>query len=154
MELGESNALFYKRAHFVTRLPLDRLYTSSHYWLFEQQGSWRIGLTKFGTHLLGEIVDYGFDVQPGAAIRTGQFLGWIEGFKAVSDLVCVFNGTFRCANPHLSRNTEAIDRDCYGEGWLYEAAGQPGSCGLRAEEYVAYLDATIEGLLEKRRSRD
>ena len=154
MEFGESNALFYKREHFVTRLPLDRCYTSSHYWVLEQQGGWRIGLTKFGTHILGEIVDYGFDVPPGAAIRTGQVLGWIEGFKAISDLVSVLSGTFRCANPHLSGNTEAVDRDCYGKGWLYEVVGQPDSCGLGAEEYVAYLEATIEGLLEKRRPRD
>jgi glycine cleavage system H protein len=154
MDPGESNVLFYKRSYFVTRLPLDRLYTSSHYWLFDHQASWRIGLTKFNTHLLGEIVDYGFDVQPGVTVRAGQVLGWIEGFKAVSDLVCVVNGIFRSSNAHLSRNTEAIDRDCYGNGWLYEAVGQPDSLCLSAEKYAAHLDTTIDGLLEKRRSPD
>jgi len=154
MDPGEPKVLFYKRSHFVTRRPVDRLYTSSHYWLLEQQGTWRIGLTKFSTHLVGEIVDYGFDIQPSATVRAGQVLGWIEGFKAVSDLVCVVNGTFRGCNPNLSKNTEVIDRDCYGKGWLYEAAGQPDSLCLSAEKYAAHLDTTIDGLLEKRRSPD
>jgi len=148
MESDESKALFYKRANFSTRLPLDRVYSPSNYWLLEQNGIWRVGLTKFGAHLLGEIVDYGFGIQRRDAVRVGQVLGWIEGFKAVSDLVSVLDGTFGGSNPDLPKHTEAIDRDCYGEGWLYEAGGQPDSLCLSAQGYVAHLDKTINGLLE------
>ncbi len=149
MEDGESNTLFYKRSHFVTRLPLDRLYSPSHYWLAEQNGTWRIGLTKFATRMLGEIVDYGFEIQPGSAVHAGQALGWIEGFKAVSDVFCVIDGKFGGSNPHLSKNPEAIDRDCYGQGWLYEAAGKPDALCLDAQGYKALLDTTIDKLVEK-----
>ena len=154
MESDESKALFYKRAHFATRLPLDRVYSPSHYWLLEQNGIGRVGLTKFGTHLLGEIVDYGFDIQRGEAVQLGQVLGWIEGFKAISDLVSVLDGTFVGSNPALPKHTEAIDRDCYGRGWLYEAVGQPGPLSLSAQDYVAHLDKTIDSLLEKQRPPD
>ncbi len=149
MEPGEANTLFYKRSHFVTRLPLDRLYSPSHYWLREQNGLWRVGLTKFATRMLGEIVDYGFEVQPGTSVQPGQALGWIEGFKAVSDLYCVLEGGFHASNASLTQNPEVIDRDCYGEGWLYEATGTPGPTCVDAQGYKALLDATIDKLVEK-----
>ena len=149
MEPGEANTLFYKRSHFVTRLPLNCRYSPSHYWLLEQNGLWRIGLTKFATRMLGEIVDYGFDVQPEAPVQPGQALGWIEGFKAVSDLFCVVEGKFAASNPQLTNHPEAIDRDCYGEGWLYQASGNPGPQCLDAQGYKALLDATIDKLVEK-----
>lgn len=154
MEAGEANTLFYKRSHFVTRLPLDRLYSPSHYWLLEQNGVWRVGLTKFATRMLGEIVDYGFEVQPGAGVGPGQALGWIEGFKAVSDLFSVIAGEFRGGNAALSSHPEAVDRDCYGAGWLYEATGKPDDPCTDAAGYKALLDATIDKLVEKQQSAE
>jgi glycine cleavage system H protein len=154
MESDQPKSLFYKRANFSTRLPLDRVYSPTHYWLLEQNGIWRIGLTKFGTHLLGEIVDYGFDIGRGEAVRVGQVLGWIEGFKAVSDLVSVLDGTFGGSNPELPKHTEAINQDCYGEGWLFEAVSRPDPACMSAQDYVAHLDKTIKGLLEKQRPPD
>jgi len=154
MESDESKVLFYKRANFLTRLPPDRFYSPSHYWLLEQKEIWRVGLTKFGTHLLGEIVDYGFDIQGGDAVRVGQVLGWIEGFKAISDLASLLDGTFGRSNPALPKHTESINRDCYGEGWLYEGVGRPDPLCLAAQDYVAHLDKTINGLLEKQRPPD
>lgn len=153
MGQSEPGVLLYKRSQFVTSLPLDRLYTPSHYWLLAQPGAWRVGLTRFSTHLLGEIVDYGFDIKASATVRAGQVLGWIEGFKSVSDLYCAVNGTFSHSNPQLSGNTEAIDRDCYSEGWLYEANGQPDAQCVNASTYAAHLDRTIDGLLEKHRQQ-
>jgi glycine cleavage system H protein len=149
MESDESNTLYYKRSHFVTRLPLDRLYSPSHYWILNRDGTWRVGLTKFATRMLGEIVDYGFETAGGATIKPGQLLGWIEGFKAVSDVFSVIEGQFGLSNPELSKNPETIDRDCYGNGWLYEASGQPDALCLDAQGYKALLDTTIDKLVEK-----
>ena len=154
MDPGDITTLFYQRSHFVTRLPVNRLYSPSHYWLLNQNGIWRIGLTRFATHLLGEIVDYGFDIQGQAAVKPGQVLGWIEGFKAVSDLVCVLEGRFERANPQLSPCPEAIDRDCYGEGWLYEASGNPLAECVDAQGYVDVLNATIDQLIAKQQSAE
>jgi glycine cleavage system H protein len=150
MDFDDSNALFYKRSLFVTRLPLNRLYSSSHFWLLHHAGIWRIGLTKFATRMLGEIVDYGFDTEPDAVVQTGQILGWIEGFKAISDVASVIRGKFRSSNPGLSANPEFVDRDCYGDGWLYEATGDPDITCLDVHGYKALLDATIDKLSEKR----
>ena len=49
---------FYKRSNFVTHLPVDCLYSPSHFWLREiEPGRWRVGFTKFATRMLGEIVE-------------------------------------------------------------------------------------------------
>ena len=153
MQGNDPKALLYKRSRFETYLPLDRLYSPTHYWLLKQEGVWRVGLTRFRTHHLGEIVDYGFDIQSGMTVRVAQVLGWIEGFKAVSDLVCAVHGKFAGSNPNLSRHTETIDRDCYGEGWLYEAIGQPDPRCLDASAYAAQLDNTIDELIKKQQQQ-
>jgi glycine cleavage system H protein len=153
MEAGnESNTLVYKRARFVTFLPRHYLYTSSHYWLMQENGLWRVGLGKFATRMLGEIVDYGFELEPGAEICWGQSLGWMEGFKGIEDVISFVEGRFQRINPGLSKDPEMIDRDCYGTGWLYEARGRPDSACLKPEEYTVHLDRTIDRLIEEQQS--
>ena len=49
---------FYKRSNFVTHLPVECLYSPSHFWLRKVGDSrWRVGFTKFATRMLGEIVE-------------------------------------------------------------------------------------------------
>lgn len=142
--------VFYKRSTFVTHLPKGALYSPSHYWLVDEgHGVWRVGFTKFATRMLGELVDHQFEKQPGAAVESGEIVGSVEGFKAISDLYCPLQGTFIEGNPALSRDPEIIGREPYGEGWLFRAQGVPDSrCG-GVESYRALLDATIDRMLEK-----
>ena len=153
-QAGELNTLLYKRSRFVTHLPLKYLYSPSHYWLIEQKNTWRIGLTRFAARMIGEIVDFGFEAQAASDVHPGQTIGWIEGFKAISDLVCVVDGKFLRSNPELSKNPEAIDRDCYGQGWLYEANGKPDSLCVDVQGYKDLLDGTIDKLSEKHDAPD
>ena len=54
---ASEHTLLYKRARFVTRLPVDRLYSPSHFWIAEDKaGVWRVGFTRFATRMLGQIV--------------------------------------------------------------------------------------------------
>jgi glycine cleavage system H protein len=155
MKWDDSNSLFYKRSHFLTRLPLDRLYTGSHYWLFERKGAWRIGITQFGARMLGEMVDYSLEgLQFGAPIHVGQVIGWIEGLKTLSDVFCAIDGKFECINAQLGVDPEVLHRDCYGEGWLYEASGLPDPQCLSVHGYKALLEKTIDELIEKRQSSE
>ena len=100
MEAGKPKTLHYKRSHFVTQLPADYLYSPSHCWIAQQEGDlWRVGFTKFAVRMLGDMVDHGFEVEAGTPVRPGQVVGWIEGFKAISDLFCIAQGNFAGANP-------------------------------------------------------
>jgi glycine cleavage system H protein len=151
MPINGPETLLYKRSNFATRLPVGCLYSPSHCWLAEFEGVWRIGFTKFATRMLGEPVDHGFNVEPDARVEMGQVVGWIEGFKAISDVYCVVDGEFRGGNPALPGGIEMIDRDCYGAGWLYQASGRPGSLCMDVEAYRALLDKTIDKILEQQK---
>jgi len=140
-----ANDIHYRRSRFSTRLPGDRLYSPSHFWILEAEaGLWRVGLTKFAARMLGDVVDVGFEATAGADVALGEAVGWFEGFKARSDLYTVVAGIFVCGNPDLEQDVDVIDRDRYGRGWLYEVRGTPDAAACDAAGYAAILDATID----------
>ena len=163
--------LYYKRSRFVTHLPVDFLYSPSHCWLARQEegvgsplpsngrgvggeGLWRVGFTKFSVRMLGEMVDHGFEVQPEAPVQPGQIIGWIEGFKAISDLFCIAEGRFMGGNPALKDKIELVNKDPYGAGWLYLIKGIPDSRCLDVHGYEALLNKTIDKILEKQTDQE
>ncbi len=149
------DALSYNRCRFATRLPTDRIYTRSHYWLREvEPGLWRVGLTAYGTRLLGEIVEYEFKVRTGTVVDAGQTIGWVEGFKTLSDLCSVATGEFVAENATLRGDITLLDSDPYEQGWLYQVKGQPEPSAVDARAYAAVLNAAIDAMLEGRASDD
>lgn len=144
------NPLYYKRSRFSCKLPTERLYTPSHFWLLETEaGLWRVGFTKFATRMLGDLVEHGFEAKTGDAVSVGQVIGWIEGFKALTDLYCVANGEFAGANPALDADITLTDSDPYGEGWLYMVRGTPDPGATDVHGYAGLLDLTIDKMREK-----
>lgn len=143
--------LHYRRSLFRTRLPGDRLYTASHFWVQEHEpGLWRVGVTKFASRMLGDVVEIAFDVQEGAQIEVGDAIGWFEGFKARSDLYSVVSGTFAGSNPELVDRIALIDDDRYRRGWLYAVKGTPDPGATDMHGYAALLDATIDRMRSAR----
>ena len=153
MDTVRPKTLHYKRSHFVTHLPVDYLYSPSHAWIARHdEAHWRIGLTKFATRMLGEMVDHGFEVEMGAPVQPGQIIGWVEGFKAISDLFCVAKGHFAGSNPVLKEKINLISKDPYQTGWLYLVQGRPDVKCVDVQSYRAILDKTIDKILEKQKS--
>ena len=148
--MTEETEIRYRRARFSTRLPTGRLYSAAHYWMEEVKPErWRVGYTRFATRMLGEFVEFGFEPQPGEPIEIGQVIGWVEGFKAVSDVFSVIQGEFAGTNPALREDITLIETECYGRGWLYEARGTVDPSRLSAGDYVKLLDGTIDAMLEQ-----
>ncbi len=153
MDTGQSKTLFYKRSHFVTHLPVDFLYSPSHAWIARHDDTtWRVGLTKFATRMLGEMVDHGFDTPLGTPVKPGQVVGWIEGFKAITDVFCIGEGEFAGSNPALKADVSQISEKPYDEGWLYLVKGKPDPRCVDVQAYRAILDETIDRILEKQKS--
>lgn len=158
-----AKVVMYKRNRFQSRLPKGRLYTRSHFWLEAVDESaaagssteatpssgtlYRVGFTRFATRMLGEIVEHGFEAKVGGPIAVGQTVGWVEGFKALSDVYGVVDGTFAGGNPELDADPSRIDKDPYQAGWLYLARGAPEANSLDVDGYIAVLDATIDKML-------
>jgi glycine cleavage system H protein len=145
----------YKRSHFATQLPVDYLYSASHAWIARHdENTWRVGLTKFATRMLGDTVDFGFDAATGAPVKTGEVIGWIEGFKAISDIYCIADGQFAGSNENLKQQLELVSRDPYGRGWLYAVSGEPDVRCIDVYAYRDLLDQTIDRLLAKQKAED
>lgn len=155
MDQGQTQTLFYKRSHFVTHLPVEFRYSPSHFWIANSGAStWRVGLTRFATRMLGEMVDHGFEATPHSGVSSGQIIGWVEGFKAISDVYCIGDGTFLGTNPALVENITLISRDPYAAGWLYSLEGAPDPRCVDVNVYKEILDRTIDRILEKQKAEE
>ena len=153
--ISKPKTLQYKRSHFATQLPVEYLYSPSHAWVARQdQRHWRIGLTKFATRMLGEMVDHGFELEAGSPVQPGQIVGWVEGFKAISDLYCIAKGSFGGGNPVLKTRISLVNKDPYGEGWLYLVKGQPDVRCVDVHAYREILDQTIDRILAQQKASE
>jgi glycine cleavage system H protein len=140
--------LRYHRSRFTARLPLDRLYSPSHYWIKDAgDGTHRVGFTRFAKRMLGDIVEFNFDLEPGDAIAVGQTIGYVEAFKAVSDIFAIASGSFGGHNRALDDDLTLIDHDPHGAGWLYQITGEPDPACIDAHGYAALLNEHIDRLL-------
>ena len=143
--------VYYRRARFTTHLPRDRRYSPAHYWLLEEEpGIWRIGLTKFATRMLGDIVEFDFSIAPGTNVEVGEEIGSIEGLKAVTSVFSSGSGRFLGEGGPLRRDVTLAESDPYGDGWLYRLQGAPAPDTVDVDGYVAILDATIDKMLTNR----
>lgn len=155
----DSRTVLYRRATFVTHLPVAYLYTPAHCWLArvgaDPEGPrWRVGYTRFALRMLGEVVDVQWERAPGEAVELGQVLGAIEGFKALSDIYCAGRGHFGGGNPALAAALEAVNAHPYDAGWLYEFTGEPDARAMDVGGYRDLLDATIDRILERQKTQE
>ena len=138
-------SLRYKRSKFSTRLPLERRYTAAHLWLWSQGDDlWRIGFTKFALRMLGDPVEFEFEVKHGSEVKKGQVVGWVEGFKAVTDVYCPIDGVFEGANAELEAEIALMHSSPYARGWLFQVRGELDESCVDAEGYADHLDLTID----------
>ncbi len=142
----------FKHARFSARFPESYRYSRSHYWMAEvdgQENVWRVGFTKFATRMLGELVDCEWQMKLGDAVEPGKNVGWVEGFKAASDVYCVMNGSFVGGNPYLKEDACVVRTDPYEVGWLYSVQGQPEADSLDVHGYIEYLSTIIQRMAEE-----
>jgi len=83
-------------------------------------------------------------------VETGEVVGWLEGFKAVTDMYSPLAGRFEGVNPAVDEGAALLSRDPYRRGWLFSVRGQPGDDCLDVKGYVALLDTTIDKMLGRR----
>ncbi len=76
-----------------------------------------IGITAFAEQQLGDVV---FVELPavGDKVTKDEAMGVVESVKAVSDVYAPVSGTVTEVNDDLPENTELVNEDCYGDGWM------------------------------------
>ncbi len=123
-------------------IPEDLVYSKDDEWLrTEPDGRIVVGVTDYAQQQLGDIV---FVELPeiGAPVNVGDSFGVIESVKAVSDLHSPVSGEIVKVNALLEDQPEAVNNDCYGDGWMVVIQGNNDDSDLlSAEEYREHVKA-------------
>ena len=94
-------------------------YTKEHEWIKIEGDIAITGITDYAQSELSDIVM----VEPpakGKQIKAGESVGTIEAVKAVSDIFGAISGEVTEVNDKVVTDPSIINKDPYGEGWLYK----------------------------------
>ncbi|MCF7825853.1 MAG: glycine cleavage system protein GcvH [Candidatus Marinimicrobia bacterium] len=122
-------------------VPADLKYTSDHEWIRVEGDSATIGITDYAQGELGDVV---FVELPavGEAFAQGDVAATIEAVKTVADVFLPLGGTIEAVNELLDDNSEIINQDAYGDGWILKVKindiSELDSC-MSAKEYTASI---------------
>ena len=99
--------------------PENLLYSKEHEWVKVDGDVATIGITDYAQHSLGDIV---YVELPRVGKHVEQFgnIGVVESVKAVSDLFTPIGGEVLEINGALDADPAALNRDPYGDGWLFK----------------------------------
>ena len=96
-------------------------YSAEHEWVAVEGDRARVGITDFAQDALGDIV-YASVPTMGSTVQAGAACAEVESTKSVSDVYAPVSGTVVDVNPALEEHPELLNRDPYGEGWLFDIA--------------------------------
>ena len=99
-------------------VPEDLLYTESHEWIKREGDNIRVGITD---HAQSELTDVVYVELPkkDRQVKAKEAIAVVESVKAASDLYAPVNGTVVDANKALEADPGLINREPYGQGWIF-----------------------------------
>jgi len=97
--------------------PDDLYYTLEHVWARAEGDLVTIGLSQFGQDLAGRIA-YVEVPRAGRAVAKGEPFMSMESGKWVGRVKAPVSGTIAEANEELEWESDAVNKDPYGKGWL------------------------------------
>lgn len=99
------------------KVPEDLKYSRTHEWVRLTDNVATVGITDHAQMELGDVV-YVELPAVGARLEKDAVFGTVESVKAVSDLYSPIDGEVREVNRALTDQTEMVNTDPYGSGWL------------------------------------
>ena len=99
-------------------VPDDLLYTESHEWIKREGDKIRIGITD---HAQSELTDVVFVELPkmDRPANAKEAIAVVESVKAASDIYAPVKGTVVEVNKALESDPGLINREPFGQGWLF-----------------------------------
>jgi len=94
-------------------------YTKEHEWMKIEGEIATEGLSDYAQSELSDIVMVELPAV-GKKVKAGEAVGTIEAVKAVSDLYAGLSGEVTAVNDKVTSDPALINKDPYGEGWLYK----------------------------------
>ena len=102
----------------MSQIPDSLRYAASHEWVRVDDDLATIGITDHAQAELSDVV-YADLPKPGAALKAGTVAAVIESVKAASDIYAPLTGEVVEVNGALTAKPELVNKDPYGEAWLF-----------------------------------
>lgn len=104
----------------MSKAPANLKYTKSHEWVeLHNDGTASVGITDHAQDLLGDLV-YVEAPEVGRKLTAAAACAVVESVKAASDVYAPVSGVVVENNPTLSDSPELINKDPYGDGWIFK----------------------------------
>ena len=99
-------------------IPDDLLYTESHEWIKHEGENVRVGITD---HAQSELTDVVYVELPkmDRQANAKEAIAVVESVKAASDIYAPLKGTVVEVNKALESDPGLINREPYGQGWIF-----------------------------------
>jgi glycine cleavage system H protein len=99
-------------------IPDDLLYTESHEWIKREGENIRVGITD---HAQSELTDVVYVELPKLErdVNAKEPVAVVESVKAASDIYAPAKGTILEVNKALEGDPSLINREPYGQGWIF-----------------------------------
>jgi glycine cleavage system H protein len=99
-------------------VPDDLLYTESHEWIKREGENLRVGITD---HAQSELTDVVYVELPkmDRQANAKEPIAIVESVKAASDIYAPVKGTVVDVNKALEADPGLINREPYGQGWIF-----------------------------------
>lgn len=137
---------------FTFKVAANRLYTDEGIWVLQEEGRRaRIGISDFLQQRSGDVAFA--EIQPvGTALAAGDELATIETIKVNIELDSPLSGEILEVNPLMELESEHINQDPYGAGWLViiETAHWESE-SLKLLDAQSYFDRMSKAAVEETR---
>ncbi len=99
-------------------VPDDLLYTETHEWIKRESDSVRVGITD---HAQTELTDVVYVELPkmDRQVNAKEAIAVVESVKAASDIYAPLKGTVVEINKALEPDPGLINREPFGQGWIF-----------------------------------
>ena len=99
-------------------VPEDLRYTMSHEWIKREGENIRVGITD---HAQSELTDVVYVELPkkDRQVNAKEAIAVVESVKAASDIYAPVKGTVVEGNTALEADPGLINREPYGQGWIF-----------------------------------
>jgi len=104
----------------MSNTPAELKYTKSHEWVrVESDGTLTVGITDHAQDLMGDMV-FVEAPETGRKLEATKECAVVESVKAASDVYAPVSGEVTEANGGLADSPETVNKDPYGEGWIFK----------------------------------
>jgi len=122
-------------------VPTNLRYAKSHEWVRVEGDIAVVGITDHAQHELTDIV-YVEPPDVGDTVEAGKECAVVESVKAATDIYAPVSGEVIAANTALADAPELVNKDPYGQGWLFKVRmSDPAQVDelLQPDEYANHI---------------